>query len=436
MNDGVDTDKDNNDITPFKNILNEFYSRDVSKKVHSSYLTKAKKGKFTGCLAPFGYMKSAEDRNLLVPDPETAWIVQKIYQWAAEGHGPNYIRRRLEDEKIPTPCWWNRKKGLRNHVTKWEKEDPENGRYIWDFTTIKEILINPAYLGSIASQKTYYRFKTGWLKDKKPEEWIVVENMHEPLVDADTYALVQEKVKTRKRADAFGNYGIFAGLVKCGECGSTMNARVANNKAHNRILTCAKYNKYGVKHCSQHRLEYDVLYQIVLKQIRTYAALALQDEESVMAELKLNCHTEDESEKEQILSRISGDRKRLEELERMVDRLYEDRIAGRINDANFDRMIQKVQTEQDTLQKKVDLANARLEEESRVQEDNSKWLALIRKYADITKLDREMLHLLISQIVVHEDIIDGKRDITAEIHFNFMAQPGSIAVENQIKAAN
>lgn len=215
-----------------------------------------------------------------------------------------------------------------------------------------------------------------------------------------------------------------------------MNARVANNKAHNRILTCAKYNKYGVNHCSQHRLEYNALYQIVLKQIRTYAALALQDEESVMAELKLNCHTEDESEKEQILSRISGDKKRLEKLERMVDRLYEDRIAGRINDANFDRMIQKVQTEQDTLQKKVDLANARLEEESRVQEDNSKWLALIRKYADITELDREMLHLLISQIVVHEDIIDGKRDITAEIHFNFMAQPGSIAVENQIKAAN
>lgn len=132
MNDGIDTLRDNNDIAPFKNILNEMYSKDISKKVHSSYLLKAQKGQFTGCLAPFGYRKDPEDKNHLLIDEETAPIVRLIFGYALNGHGPNYIRRRLEEEKIPCPTWWNRERGLRNTRTKWEKKDPENGRYMWD----------------------------------------------------------------------------------------------------------------------------------------------------------------------------------------------------------------------------------------------------------------------------------------------------------------
>ena len=134
MNDGIDTMRDNNDIAPFKNILNEMYSKDISKKVHSSYLLKAQKGQFTGCLAPFGYRKDPEDKNHLLIDEETAPIVRRLFAWALEGHGPNYIRRRLEEEKIPCPTYWNRVRGFRNVSTKWEKKDPVNGRYMWDFS--------------------------------------------------------------------------------------------------------------------------------------------------------------------------------------------------------------------------------------------------------------------------------------------------------------
>ncbi len=165
MNDGIDTMRDNNDIAPFKNILNEMYSKDISKKVHSSYLLKAQKGQFTGCLAPFGYKKDPEDKNHLLVDEETAPIVRQIFGYALEGHGPNYIRRRLEEGRIPCPTWWNRKKGLRNVRTKWEEKDPENGQYVWDFSVIKELLMNPAYMGAIASQKVNYRFKIGTLGD-------------------------------------------------------------------------------------------------------------------------------------------------------------------------------------------------------------------------------------------------------------------------------
>ena len=171
MNDGIDTLRDNNDIAPFKNILNEMYSKDISKKVHSSYLLKAQKGQFTGCLAPFGYRKDPEDKNHLLIDEETAPIVRLIFGYALNGHGPNYIRRRLEEEKIPCPTWWNRERGLRNTRTKWEKKDPENGRYMWDFSVIKDLLMNPVYTGAIASQKKDYRFKIGTIGEKKPKNW-------------------------------------------------------------------------------------------------------------------------------------------------------------------------------------------------------------------------------------------------------------------------
>lgn len=429
VTDGVDTGKDD-DLIAFRSVFNEIYSKDIGKKVHSSYVIKAKKGKFTGCVAPFGYMKSPEDKNFLIPDKDTAWIVQKIFGWAAEGHGTNWIRRRLEDEKIPAPCWWNRKKGLRNHVTKWEKEYGEKGIYMWDFSTIKQILENPVYIGTIASQKANYRFKVGWLGDKKPEEWIQVENVHEPLVDMDTYNLVQEKVKMRKRPDAWGNYGIFAGLVKCGECGSSMNQRVANSKSKTRILTCAKYNKYGVVHCSQHRLELDTLYQIVLEQIRTCAALALADEAKVMEELRKSCQCDSEEENRRIRVKLSESERRLSELDALVSKLYEDWVAGRINEANFTRMMEKAQGEQEALQKKADMMRERLDGVAKEQEDNSKWLSLIRQYADIKELDREMLHLLIKEIVVHEDMSEGRRNTTVEIHFNFMKQGSQLTVKS------
>ena len=152
LNDGYDTTRtEGNELTPFKNMMNEFYSRDVSKKVHSSYVLQAKKGKFIGCLAPFGYMKDPNDKNALIVDEDTAWIVKKIFAYALSGLGTNAIRRKLEAEKIPTPTWWNRRKGLRNRQSKFELEDSETGKFIWDFKSLQGILTNPVYIGNIAS---------------------------------------------------------------------------------------------------------------------------------------------------------------------------------------------------------------------------------------------------------------------------------------------
>ena len=424
MNDGIDTLRDNNDIAPFKNILNEMYSKDISKKVHSSYLLKAQKGHFTGCLAPFGYQKDPEDKNHLLIDEETAPIVRQIFGWALEGKGPNFIRRRLEEQKSPCPTWWNRQRGFRNVRTKWEKKDPENGKYIWDFSVIKDILQNPVYIGAIASQKKDYRFKIGTIGEKKPEDWIVVEGQHEPLVDKKSFDIVQGKLKSRQRPGASGEISLFAGLIKCGECGKALTVRMTNDKHPRRIYSCKTYNAYGKQHCTQHRIEYDTLYSLVLNKIRECAKAALTDGEAIAGRLTDTCQAEQQSQREALERSLTKDEERIDVLEKMVLRLYEDMVAGRISEANFNLMLSKTQKEQAELKARVEDGRKKLADEIRLAVDARQWVEAIQEYANITELDAGTLNRLIKEIVVHETIgSDKTRHISIEIHFNLKPIP-------------
>ena len=431
LNDGIDTLRENNEIAPFKNILNEMYSKDISKKVHSSYVLKATQGLFTGCLAPFGYRKDPDNHNHLIVDEETAPIVRTIYGYALDGHGPNYIRRRLERDRIPCPTWWNRQRGLRNTTTKWERQDPENGSFMWDFTVIKEILTNPVYVGDIASQKALYRFKIGVIKDKKPEDWIVVENCHEPIIARQEFSIVQQKMKRRQRPTLLGadNYSLFAGLIKCGECGKALTIRSTNAKHPQRIYTCITYNRFGKNHCTQHRIEFDKLYELVLAKIRECARAALVDGEAVADKLFDTCEAECRVQSEALERSLQKDTERLDALEKLVLRLYEDRMTGKISEANLDLMLDRTQREQSDLQARVEETRKKLTDSAQLSRDTQQWLSVIRSYAEITELDSATLNRLIREIVVHETIgADRVRHISVEIHFNLKPVPEVQAV--------
>ena len=424
MNDGIDTLRENNDIAPFKNILNEMYSKDISKKVHSSYLLKAQKGEFTGCVAPFGYRKDPEDKNHLLVDEETAPIVRQIFLWALEGHGPNFIRRRLEEQKVPCPTWWNRERGFRNVRTKWEKKDPENGRYMWDFSVIKDILMNPVYTGAIASQKKDYRFKIGTIGEKKPQDWIVVEERHEPLIDSKSFAIVQDKLKSRQRPRQDGETSLFAGLIKCGECGKSLTIRTTHAKHPQQIYACKTYGAFGKNHCTQHRVEYSTLYRLVLNKIRECARAALMDGEAVAGKLTDTCEAEQKGQREALERALAKDTERMDVLEKMMLRLYEDMMAGRISEANFNLMLEKTQKEQAEVKARVEDARKKLSDEARIESDAKQWVDAIQEYADITELDAATLNRLIKEIVVHEHIDSEKtRHISIEIHFNLKPIP-------------
>lgn len=437
VNDNIDTARDSNEIAPFKNILNEMYSKDISKKVHSSYLLHAKQGKYTGVVPPFGYLKDPNNKGHLIVDGETAWVVRKIFDYAMESKGSNYIRRRLEREKIACPCWWNRTRGFRNHYTKWEIKDPENGKYIWDFGIIERILQNPVYYGAIASQKADYRFKMGVIRKKKAHEWIIVENQHEPIIDRQTFDIVQTKIKKRQHPRDTDNFSLFSGLIKCGECGKALTIRKTNAKYPKDIYSCVTYNKFGKEHCTQHRVDYDVLYQLVLDRIRLLAKAALADEKSVEMRLESSYAQQARVEQEASSFAIAKAQDRIQVLDRMISRLYEDMIAGRVNEANFETLLNNAQREQTTLKEQIEAAqNKGAEEEQKVQ-DAKAWTELIKEYADITELDSEILNRLIKEIIVHETIDEEKnRNITIEIHFNFKAIPEVSGTGNQSGAAS
>ena len=359
MNDGIDTMRDNNDIAPFKNILNEMYSKDISKKVHSSYLLKAQQGQFTGCVAPFGYRK-----------------------------------------------------------------DPENGRYMWDFSVIKDILMNPVYTGAIASQKKDYRFKIGTIGEKKPQDWIVVEERHEPLIDSKSFAIVQDKLKSRQRPRQDGETSLFAGLIKCGECGKSLTIRTTHAKHPQQIYACKTYGAFGKNHCTQHRVEYDTLYHLVLNKIRECAKAALTDGKAIAGKLTNTCEAEQKGQREALERSLTKDEERIEVLEKMVLRLYEDMVAGRISEANFNLMLDKTQKEQAELKERVAQGCKKLADEMRLAMDAKQWVDAIQEYADITELDAATLNRLIKEIVVHEHIDSDKtRHISIEIHFNLKPIP-------------
>ena len=418
INDNIDTMYED-EYAPFKAVINSQYSKDISKKVHSSYMNQAEKGRYTGVVPPFGYLKDPEDTYHLVIDEETAPYVKQIFDWALDGHGTAYIKRRLEANKVPCPTWWNRKRGFRNHFTKWEIQDPENGKYVWDDSVIGDMLINPVYYGAVASQKKNYKFKVGVINEKKPEEWIVVENTHEPIVDQDSFDIIQQKIESRKCSRGDGTYSLFAGLIKCGECGKALTIRKTNAKCPQDIYACVTYNRHGKNHCTQHRVEFDALYNIVFDEIKSLAKQTV-DAEEVARSLADAYEQEREEQKELLERNIAKAKSRIETLDRMTSKLYEDLLSGKISESIFGSMIEKTKSETEDLEKQIAADEKRLSTNDSESGNARKWIDLIKDYADITELDADTLNRLVKQIVVHEEITKGgDRNISMEIHYNF-----------------
>ena len=418
MNDSVDTTMDYNDIVPFKNILNEFYSRDVSKKIRSAYKVKAQQGVFTGAYAPLGYRKDPNQQGHLIVDEETAWIVRKIFAWAKEGWGAQHIKTQLEAEKIPTPTWWNRQRGLRNYHGRFEREGnvTQEGACVWGLTTIKKLLTQPVYIGAVAGQKNVTKFKVGWLGYRPMDEWVIVEGMHEPIIDRQTWDIVQEKIQSRKRPDQRGEFSIFSGLLKCSTCGKTCTARY--NSQRRKVYSCLTYNRYGKNHCTSHVIFGDQLYDAVLQDIREFAAIALEDEEAVV-EL-LTKRSEDADRRSQMEAQRSALVQRKQELDTMMDKLYLDWTNGRLNEDNFNRMSASTQAQQESMKLRISELDEKLSGLEEERDRLLQWTELIKKYAGIQELTAEVMNELVSKIIIHEpETVKGQLVQDIEIHYTF-----------------
>lgn len=422
LNDGIDTiNSHTTDYAAIKNVINEFYSRDTSRKIKASFRARAKDGKYHAKNPPYGYLKDPADHNHLIPDPETAWVIRKIYELVLKGWGNYKIRDYLREAKCPVPSWYIHVRGIEDKSHMFPTEE---SKYIWRPDTLRMIIRNRVYCGDIVMCRTDTVFKTKKHHKSDENTWITVENTHEPLVSKDIWERANELISVKRHAAQACSYGeenIFAGLLKCADCGMAMTRRRYGSNSPHRIYVCTSYATYGAKKCSQHKIFEDDLKEAVLADIQDLAVRVRKNESKfieylIKAQAKVKGKNSDLREAE--YKKIC---KRIEELNKLIDGLYEEKIMKRLSEENYDRLLRKYQSEQETmLSQKVRLDFLR-DEVKDLRSDAERFAALLHEYETVTVLDPEILNMLIERIDVHEPSpVDGVMRQQVDITYRFI----------------
>ena len=418
-----DTEKGLSDFVPFKNLFNEWFAKDTSRKVKAALHAKFAAGQRTFAYAPLGYKRHPEVKNALAIDEETRWIVEKIFDLAVHGAGAAKITRILVNEKVPTPGWinYNRDGTFANIYA----GAPKEKAYAWTIAQVKSILKDETYIGnSIHNKQTNISYKNKKKVRKTKEEWFRVENTHEPLVSKEDFARVQDLIATRRRQQKDGSTQIFSGLVKCADCGWSLafNTNRQNKKPYS-YYHCSK-NSQGLHQCTMHYIRYDVLYTYVLARIQYWSYQAQMDEERLLQRLLKNGDRQRAASQKKQTAELDKAEKRKAELDRLFARMYEDWATGRITEYNFNMLSQKYQTEQQELAQKVEALQTALAAQQQSAADAEKWVRLVKQYTNPTELTAELLNALIEKILVHEAVKnpDGTKDQEIEIYYRFIGK--------------
>ncbi len=430
LNDGIDTLKSDNDIAPFKNILNEMYAKDISKKIKSAYKVRFARGDYQGAFAPFGYAKDPDSKGKLLIDPESSETVKLIFDLAKQGYGAARIRTVLIEKKVLTPsAYLYKQRPEKWYTKKYQDADPKEF-YAWSMGAVERILDNEIYIGNMIHYKEIsVSYKSKRRQNQPRDKWSRSENTHEPIIDRETWDLVQERFLHRGRLPRTNPPNIFQRIVRCADCGKPMwlccnqKSPCTGQKTERRYFHCTTYREFGATKCSCHSTNHKAVYEIVLSDIRQYAQLAVEQPEELLAVL-----TESENKQKRAVHRqaqkdYDSGIKRLSELERLLRRLFEENVAGRMNDANYEVMFTQYQAEQQALKTQVDELSKRLAILGEAYDNSQKWIDLIAKYRDLRELDAPIVNELCEKILLHQAYkVDGKRVQKIEIFYRFVGK--------------
>lgn len=407
INDGIDTFGHNNhgnDIMAFKFVFNEMYASDISKKVRSSLDIKRKKGEFIGAFATYGYMKDPVDKNKLIIDEVAAKVIKKIFNYYLQGYQQLTIARMLNDEGIPCPSEYKKRKGL-----KYKNANRLETTAYWTYSTIHRILNNQVYIGHMVQKKSEkISFKVNKKVSKPEEEQIVVYNTHEPIIDLNTWEKIRRKSSRDTRTSNNNQkISLFAGFLKCNDCGRAMHRK--KGKQGKYYYVCGTYKIYGKNQCSSHSISEDELVEILLKDIQREAKLALMVEE--VMEL-INKHLNNDKKKERWEINLRKLQKEKQKHSSRILESYEDFKGGLLTKDQYLSVKDKYEKQEN----EIDLQIIKIQEKisSSRQDDviNNTWLEQFKKRGEISELDREVIEELLDKIIVYED---G----TIEIHYHF-----------------
>lgn len=423
INDGVDTAKSENELLAFKNIFNDWYARDCSKKIRAVFKAKGQSGKHL-CPPVYGYKHSETDKNLWVIDDEPAEVVRKIYRLCIDGYGPTQIARILTEEGVPTPTAYAISQG-RNTCHKNAKT------YRWGTQTICHILEKPEYLGHTVNFRTHMKsYKVKKIVYNPQEEWQIFENTHEPIITQQEFDLVQEIRKGKRRLQRSNVVNAFSGMVYCADCGEKMYlSRRKKERPEQEHMRCSTYAKKQDS-CTVHYIRTCVLREIVLGEINKVLETVKTNENEFIQAAMSNSVQIQSSELAKAKKSLKQAEKRIAELDKLFIRNYEDNVSGRISNERFDMMSTLYEDEQKALKSSADELRMFIDDAEKRSGDVTAFIDLVRKYEHIEELTPEIVHELIEKIVVHEaDKSSGKRIQQIDIYFRFDVAVSSIETE-------
>ena len=348
LNSGVDTICEHTNpatqciTVGIQNVINESYIANTSVSIRGALDINRKQGKFIGSFATYGYLKDPDDHHKLVIDDEAAEVVRTIFKWFIEGKSVIGITKSLNSLGIPNPSEYKRQKGF-NY-----KHTNKNNDGLWCDSTVRRMLKNQMYIGNMVQGKnTNLSYKIKKCRAKPKDEWIIVESTHEPIIDKEVFYRVQEQIKSRRRQTKEKATPIFAGLVKCADCGWSMRFGTnKTNKTPYSYYACSYYGQFGKGNCSMHYIRYDVLYQAVLERLQYWAKAVQQDEEKVLNKIQKAGNAERIREKKKKASTLKKAENRQNEIDRLFAKMYEDRACEKITERNFVMLSSKYQKEQ------------------------------------------------------------------------------------------
>ena len=425
ITDGIDTLNSNqNDIMPFKNILNEMYAKDTSKKVKSAIQSRMREGTYIGSKAPFGYLKDPNNKRRLIIDEKTKPIIELIYKLCLEGKGTQLISQELMKRKIPRPSAFVENAEKLYGLT-------EENKYQWSHRMVLNVLRDPVYCGNMARNKRpTLSFKNSKRMYIPKSDYIYARNTHEGIVSEEVWEQVQTMVDKRKCNNKKGLYydNIFQGLVRCPKCGYALTPKTDYRLKKKELIdfvhfSCSTYKKYGVNACSSHRIEARDLYNIVLEDIQYHGNMALSSKEDFVEKIIEKIEVDKIDEGKELSNKLELKKNQLAELDRSYEQLYEDRLEGNITERNFNLMNVSISKKQDKLIEEIKVLEGDIEVSFETEDNYKKFMDNISKYAKIKSLNRYILNQIIDKIYVYDkEEIDGQISQKVEIHYKFIGK--------------
>lgn len=417
---------------PIKNVVNEMYARDVSKKTKAAKKAKARDGQFIGSKAPFGYKIDPNDRHHLIVDEPAAQVVKRIFRLASEGVGYNKMAKIFREEKVLTPiAYFNLNNPDYFKSDYWRKE------FDWHVTSIRAILNNEVYLGKLVYGKQRNKSMKSKEKVRNPkEDWIVVENCHEPIITQELWDTVHKILNAKHRPAKAGEVQMFAGLLYCSDCGHclTYSQKQRKDGSYHGAYSCWMYKTHGKEYCASHYITFDTIYELVLIDIQRNLFQYRKNTDKFKSILSRKYQSDSQKQAEQITPEYEQKQKRCEELDKIISRLYEDNVLGRIGDERYESMSQSYELEQVEIKKALPILKSKIDELKRQSDCADNFINVIKKYTIIDKLDAAILNELIDKIVVHhkEQAEDGRTFQQIEIYYRFV---GKLGTENELSKA-